>query len=199
LFLGSCRKAGTWLVMKDNPVHADAIVILMGSISDRILQATDLYKQGSAREVIIVEESMGAYRALEERGVQIISNTRQVRDALVTLGIPADGITTLQGDATSTQMEAMIIKEYISDKPGIDTIIIVSSADHTRRASMIFNAAFRNVEEPVTILCSPSAYTNFDAEKWWRGKEGIQVVVSEYVKIANFLLFERRKLQRNEQ
>jgi hypothetical protein len=48
------------------------MVILMGSISDRVLQAENVYKKGLADEIIIVEESMGAYKALNAKGVQII-------------------------------------------------------------------------------------------------------------------------------
>ena len=37
LAVGSCRKAGSWLVREDHPGHADVMVMLMGRISDRIL------------------------------------------------------------------------------------------------------------------------------------------------------------------
>jgi len=196
LYVGSCYRAGVWLVKEDDElVHADVIVILMGSITDRALQAVDLYRQGLAGKLIIVQASIGAYKALEARGAHIISNTKYICDAIVALGIPSDSITILPGDATSTQMEAMIIREYLSTKPGIDTLLLVSSASHTRRASMIFKSAFRNAGMQVYVVCSPSTYTNFDAEKWWRSKEGIQTVLLEYLKIVNFVLFERRELK----
>jgi len=194
-YVGSCHQAGQWLVKEDEElVHADVIVILMGSITDRVLQAVDLYRQGLVGKLIIVQASIGAYKALEARGVHIISNTKYICDAIVALGIPPDSITILPGDATSTQMEAMIIREYLGNKPGIDTLLLVSSAHHTRRAFMIFNSAFRSAGMQVCVVCSPSTYTNFNAEKWWRSKEGIQTVLLEYLKIANFVLFERREL-----
>jgi uncharacterized SAM-binding protein YcdF (DUF218 family) len=182
-------------VKNDEPVHADAIVILMGSIADRVLEASDQYNKKNADKVIVVEESMGAYVDLEKRGVHIISNTKQVRDAAVALGIPPDSIIILPGDVTSTQMEAMIIRDYLVNKPSIDTLLLVSSAPHTRRASMIFKSAFRKAEEPVVVICSPNSYTNFDPKNWWRSKEGIQTVLMEYIKIANFVLFEKRQLK----
>jgi len=193
-YVSGCRKAGKWLVKKDDLVHADAIVILMGSIADRVLQAEDVYKLGMSDKVIMVEASMGAYKVLEDRGTFIISNTKQVRDAIVALGIQPDNISILPGDANSTQMEAIIIRDYLKDKPGVDTLILISSAAHTRRASMIFESAFRKVEMPVHVSCSPSIYTNFEADKWWQSKEGIQIVFFEYLKLANFFLFERRQL-----
>ncbi|MCF8381821.1 MAG: YdcF family protein [Bacteroidales bacterium] len=195
LFVGSCRKAGTWLVKKDKPMHSDAIVILMGSIADRVLEASDLYKIGLANKLIIVEAGMGADIMLELRGVHLISNTAQTRDALVVLGVPSDSIIILPGGATSTQMESEIIKDYLLNESGIDTLLLVSSAYHTRRASIIFMSAFRNANESIEILSSPSTYTNFKAENWWRSKDGILVVMMEYLKMCNFFLFEKRKLK----
>ena len=197
LAVGGCRKAGTWLVKTDDPVHADAMILLMGSISERVLQTADLYHENVAGKVWIVEEGMGAYRTLEERGVQIISNTTQVLDALITMGIPADSIVILSGDATSTRMEAEITRDYLFTRSGIDTLLLVSSADHTRRAFKIFEAAFSPFEEPVALYCSPSSYTDFDAEKWWRSRNDIQDVVMEYLKLASFVLFERRELRKD--
>lgn len=183
------------MVKEDKQVHADAIVLLMGSISDRVLQVVDLYYQGLACKVILVETSHPEnINAIEERGGIFRSSALQSRTSLVSLGIPYDSILILQGGATSTQMESLIIREYLSTAPEIDTLLMVSSSEHTRRASMIFNSAFKSSEKPLTVYCSPSSYTKFNPEKWWRSKEDVQAVLMEYIKIANFLLFDRRKL-----
>jgi len=198
LAVGGCRKAGRWLVKNDNPGHADVMVLLMGSISDRVLQTADLYAEGVAGKVWIVEAAMGASRALEERGVQLISNTTQVKNALVSLGIPADSIVILPGDATSTRMEAGIVRDYLDTRTGIHSILLVTASLHTRRAFKLFRAAFHSLPEPPQLYCSPSSYTNFNAEKWWRNKEDIQSVVLEYMKLTDFVLFERRALRKNQ-
>jgi len=194
--VGSCRKAGAWLVKADKPQHADVMVMLTGSISDRVLQTADLYSEGVSGKVWIVKEAMGAYRVLEERGVQLVSNTTQSCTAMIKLGIPSDSILIIPGDAVSTRMEAEIVRSYLQTQTGMDTLLIVTSAGHTRRAYKIFKAAFSSLEEPPLVYCSPSTYTNFNAEKWWRSKEDIQKVVMEYMKLTNFVLFERRELRR---
>ena len=187
--------AGHWLVRHDNPVRADAIVVLMGSISDRVLQTADLYDHNVADKIIVVGPGNNEYKDLESRGVSILSNSDQTRNALVSVGIPADSIILLQGHETrSTLTEALTIREYLLNKPEIDTILLVSSAQHTQRASMIFKSAFRNSENPVSILSSPSKYTNFNAERWWENRQGIQSVLSEYLKMLNFLLIDKWKL-----
>ncbi|RLD69031.1 MAG: hypothetical protein DRI98_11035, partial [Bacteroidetes bacterium] len=160
LAVGSCRKAGTWLVKADNPPHADVMVMLTGSISDRVLQTADLYNEGVATRLWIVEEGMGASRALEARGVKLISNTTQVKSAMITLGIPADSIRIVPGDAASTRMEAEIVRSYLHSQTGIDTLLLVTSAAHTRRAFKIFKAAFSPLDEPPVVCCSPSTYTD---------------------------------------
>lgn len=196
LGIGSCRKLGSWLVKSDDPVHADAMVLLMGSFSERVLQTADLYAAQVAGEVWIVEEGMGANRTLEERGVEIISNSTQARSALATLGIPSDRISILPGDATSTRMEALACRDFLFTQPEIDTLLLVTSTDHSRRALKIFEAAFSSLDRPLVLLCSASEYSNFNAEQWWKSRDDIQEVIMEYLKLLNFTLFERRELKK---
>lgn len=189
-----CCKSGTWLVKNDTPNHADAMVILMGNIPDRVLQAADLYNMGIAGKVIIVEENMGAFKKLEERGAHIISNTTQARNAAVSLGIPADSILILPGYASSTQQEAIIIRKYLTNRTDIDTLLLVTSAPHTRRASIIFRKAFEANRNKVLVCSSPSVYSKYNGVAWWKHKEEIQAVLGEYVKLVNFWLFDKKRL-----
>ena len=193
-----CRKAGSWLVKNDLPQHADAIALLMGSFTERVLEAADLYSEGKAGRIIIVEEYMGPFKILEERGATIVSNSRQAFNSLVTLGVPADSIIILPGGARSTLDEAGIISEYLSSCHCADTLLIVTSAAHSRRASMIFRTAFRINDLQVYTGCSPSSYSSFDPDRWWSRKEDIQTVLSEVVKTGSFLLVERRQFKRDQ-
>jgi len=189
------RGAGTYLIKAD-PVHkADAMVMLMGGIApDRILESVDTYKKGLSGRLIIVQENMGAYKQLEEKGAHIISNTQQACNAAIALGIPADSVTILPGDAQSTQQEAVIIRSYLKTQPEIQSINLVSSSDHTRRATMIFKKAFEKQHMPVTVYSCPSKYSSYTGKGWWKNKEGIQTVLMEYLKMMNFWLFDKSKL-----
>jgi uncharacterized SAM-binding protein YcdF (DUF218 family) len=101
-------------------------------------------------------------------------------------------------------MEAESVRDFLitlrdSDTfGGLDTLLLVSSAWHTRRAFKIFRAALHPLEESPVVRCSPNPYTKFDPEKWWKSKNDIQIVVTEYLKLAYFVLFERRELRRGE-
>ena len=195
IYVGGCRRTGQWLVKEDVPVHVDALVILMGNFPERVLQAADLYSRGRADRIIIVEESMGAYRSLQERGISIISKTTQAKESCVAQGVPPEKITILPGDARSTLTEAVVVREYLSGNPEIDSLVLVSSPAHMRRASMIFRKAFSKLDLPPYVGCSPSAYSDFNAKKWWHQKEDIQDVLSELVKLMSFRLIEQRQLK----
>jgi uncharacterized SAM-binding protein YcdF (DUF218 family) len=196
VFVGGCRKAGLWLVKEDIPVHADVTVMLMGNIPDRVLQVADLYNRGISGKIWMVEDSFEGYRTLEERGVKVISNCTRARQAMIELGIPKDSIVIIPGDAVSTQMEVVKVSEFLDSKPEINSVLIVSSASHMRRASVIFTYAFRQLEHPVAVYSCPSSYSRFYASRWWKNKEDIQHVVIEYMKLGNFYLFDSKELRK---
>ena len=194
LYIGGCRNVGVWLAREDVPPHADAMVLLMGTFPERVLQAVDLYHQGVADKMIIVYEGMGPYQTLEARGARVIRTTEQARDAAVALGVPEARITMLPGNARSTLDEAIAVRDYLVNQPTTDTLILVSSPAHMRRSYIIFRTVLRKKEQPVYIGCSPSDYSGFNPDKWWRRKEDIQAVLTELVKICSFRLFEKRGL-----
>jgi uncharacterized SAM-binding protein YcdF (DUF218 family) len=196
VYIGGFLNAGKWLVKADRQVHADAVVILMGTISDRVLQAVDIYNSRTANRLIVVEGPNDGYMELKARGAHMLSGTSQVVSVAIDLGIPGDSIIILSGGAQSTQQEACIIRKYIADKPSMDTLILATSSTHTRRASMIFKNAFNGSVNQIHVYCSPNPYTNFDANKWWKSKDDIETVLMEYIKVANFFLFDKRELKK---
>ncbi len=187
-------KAGQFLVREDSIKKSDALVLLMGSYPERVLHAADLYHAGYAPNLVFCAESNSGLQLLLNRGIELKSSNQQCRYAAIKLGIPDDSIILLPGNATSTQMEALIIRDYLSKQPEIDTLTIVSTPGHTRRAGMIFEKAMKSLDRRVVIYTSPSSYSNFTGEKWWKDREDIQIVVIEYLKIFNFLVFEQWEL-----
>lgn len=187
-------EAGNFLVKKDKLFRADAIVLLMGSIPDRVLQTELIYKQGLGRRIILVEENMEGFHDLRKRGSPIVSNTDQCYNALVYLGINEEFINVLPGSARSTIQEALIIKDFIKSNPSVDTLILVSSPSHPRRASMIFSKILKHYEVPVVIYTSPGEKSTFNAARWWKSREDIQYVLTEYVKILSFLFIDQFRI-----
>jgi uncharacterized SAM-binding protein YcdF (DUF218 family) len=197
LSVAGCRNAGTWLVKEDVPSQADVMVLLMGNISDRVLQVGDLYRDHVSTKVWIVESYISeADRELEERCGRQPTNTEMARLRLIRLGVPADSIVILPGNASSTREEAETVRDHLRTEPGIRSVLLVSTALHMRRASKIFRAAFHPLEQPREVYCSPSAYSHFNAEEWWKHRNDIEGVVYEYLKLVNYALFERHALRK---
>lgn len=193
-YVVGCQGVGNWLVKEDIPVHADAVVLLMGYFPERVLQVADMYHGGVADNLIIVYESMGPYQVLEARGASVIRTTGQARNAAIALGIPDSCITMLPGDARSTLDEALAVREYMTGNTGLDTLLLVSSPAHMRRAYMIFRAVLNDTGNKTYIGTSPSEYSSFNPQRWWRRREDIQAVLSEWVKFVSFVIFERGKI-----
>ena len=192
--MGAFHEAGIFLVKKDKPVKADAIVILMGSMYERIKQAADLYENNYSSKVLIVEPEHEKGESTDDLENKDINYGIVAKDMAVALGIPSDSIIVLPGHANSTQMEAIIIREYITFNPNIKSLLLVSSSPHMRRASMIFSTAFRKSDQNILVVSIPSRYTNFDSERWWKNRHDLFYTFEEYLKIANYIMIDKWKL-----
>jgi len=181
------RYAGTLIVAEDSPEKADLIIVLMGSGPDRILGAVDLYKEGYAPRILMVENWEPGYALLESRGVKVPRDAEIEAMVGTQLGVPEEAFIILPGDARSTQEEALIISRYLQDNPHIDKILLVSSKYHSQRSAIIF----RWVIEDAKVLSCPTPYDNFNADSWWRTRQDAKSVVMEYAKLANFYLLDR--------
>jgi uncharacterized SAM-binding protein YcdF (DUF218 family) len=184
--------AGSYLVISESSNQkTDAAIILMGSIADRVLEASDYYKAGKTEKLIIVNNIQYGSRALEPYGVIIPNFAKLSIDALMQLGVPDSAIILLPGRATSTSDEADTLRAMLISKPQINTVSIISSSAHTRRAKMIFRDSFQDYGLEVNIIPVPSKYSEFNADKWWTDRESAKQVFMEWVKIISFVAVEK--------
>src|SRR5215831_844808 len=91
------RAAGRYLVIADpEPARADAVVMLAGSVSDRVLETARLYHEGRASLVVLTREPLArGAAALHARGVRLPEDSELAREALIALGVPSSAIRTL--------------------------------------------------------------------------------------------------------
>jgi len=181
---------GQWLVAEDDLQASDMIVVLMGSFPDRIyriLQAVDIYNERYSDKIVLVNSYRDGYDIFVERGVEIPPGYAQLsKMAAIDLGVPEENILILEGNAKSTQDEALSIREYIRNNRAIESIILVTSKYHSGRSKKIFRKALRGLDREINIYSSPSKYDPFNASQWWRDREDIKWVVLEYLKLAKF-------------
>lgn len=182
---------GKWLVDKDELQNSDIILVLAGSIPDRILHAIDIYNQKYAEKILLVDSCKENHgnslkEATEPQGYAQLNQKYAVES-----GVPANNILILDGNAKSTQEEALIIKQYLNNNMAIESIILVTSKYHSRRAKKIFTNILNHVGRKIKIYSNPSEYDSFNANQWWRNKKDIKIVLSEYSKLAKLCFYDQ--------
>ncbi|MBA7519968.1 hypothetical protein ES705_12056 [subsurface metagenome] len=182
---------GQWLVVMDELQESDMIVVLMGNVYDRILEATDLYDEGYSDRIVLINSYITAKEIIINRGIKVYENTLLSKMAAIDLGIPEEDVLILEGNSRSTQDEAMIIREYVKNNKEIKSIILVTSKFHSGRAKKIFKKALSVLDREVDIYSNPSKYDPSNINQWWRNREDFQWVVFEYLKLANFYFWEQ--------
>lgn len=184
--------AGAFLVVADELRPADVIVVLSGSIPDRILEAVDLYRAGYASRLWLTREGrLPGLDALRAKGVALPERHEQNRDIAVALGVPPTAIEIIDRRATSTLAEARALIELLRHR-GATRILLVTSRAHARRARIIFTTLARGAPE---ILVVPSRYDPFSPGTWWHERAFVRRVVTEYGKLLTWWLIDRWRLQ----
>jgi uncharacterized SAM-binding protein YcdF (DUF218 family) len=183
------RGAGRFLVVSDPlPRHADAIVMLAGSLSDRALETARLYREGVAPLVVLTRTQLprGA-PALRGRGVRLPEEHELAATALAALGVPRDAVRLVRRRAHSTRSEARAIARWACSRH-LHSLVVVTSPAHTRRARLILTRAL-GPDVQLTVRPAPAAM--FPADAWWRRRRAMKDVLVEYEKLAAYWLWER--------
>jgi uncharacterized SAM-binding protein YcdF (DUF218 family) len=182
---------GQWLVVEDELQESDMIVVLMGSVYDRILEAVDLYDESYSDRIVLINSYIAAKDIITSRGIKVFGDTLLSRMAAIDLGVPEEDIIVFDGNSRSTQDEAITIREYVKNNKEIKSIILATSKFHSVRAKKIFKKALSVLDREIDIYCSPSKYDPSNVNQWWRNREDFEWVVFEYLKLANFYFWEQ--------
>lgn len=164
-----------YLMRGESPRPADALIVLSGGPGDRARYGAQLFMDGYAQTVLTAGDphipGTPAFDAQYEMGL------------LELFGIPADNIATL-GTLGSTLEEAERSREWLLFHK-FDSLIVVSDPYHLRRASHIFGSVFRGTGIDLNYVATEPSW--FISENWWKRDAEFDVVVSEYIKMANTL------------
>lgn len=159
-----------------NCQKADAIVAISGGDTEaRTYEAISLYQKGWADTLIFsgaAQDTSGPSNALVMKGLAI--------DA----GIP-ENVILIDESARDTSENAALIRQ-MAETSGISRMVLVTSAYHQRRASMLFEHELKDVDVVNHPVPADSQWTQF----WWMTPTGWWLVAGELTKIA-FLSLER--------
>ena len=173
---------GKYLVVSHSPEKSDLIVCLTGSNVERGLATANAYEMEFAPKIFIaLETPPDGSAVLVERGLNYPENKDLLLMLLKGLGVPRDAL--LVGDQSVGGLfeEAELVKKVVEERR-YRSIIVITSPTHSRRAWLTFRKVFRG-NENIRILVTPSTYSNFKPEDWWKKGPYSQEVIAEYGKL----------------
>ncbi len=176
-------RAGAWLVVADPLQHADAIIVLGGTMYERQLEAVDLYKEGWAPRIYLFRE-MADWGEVEliRRGVPITRAIDVQLDAMLKLGVPRDAIHVLE-QANSTADESVHVQALVQrNRHG--RVIIVTSKQHTRRARLVMRRRLDQIG--VELIVRPSRYDRADVDRWWAHRNTLRFTLFETQRLIGY-------------
>lgn len=168
---------GKFLVVADPLQKSDALVILAGDENERIAAGVQLFQQGLAKWFILTDMKMPIPNS---EGIY----STNVKSKVTRQGVPAEYILIVPGQVSTTEDEALRVKEFILSQ-GFRSLIVVTSPYHTRRARMLLREAFRG--SGVYLIVRPSSPSSYQADAWWQSPKNLRTTLLEYAKILAYL------------
>ena len=163
---------GSWLVVEDPLVHADAIVILSGRLPERAIEAARVYKGGYADQVWI-SPPVSPVDDLKAMKISYLGEDFYNEKVLIVKGVPPDAIRILERPDANTEAEVRQIAEDLRALK-FHSVIIVTSKAHTRRVRTIWRKLVGSEPHMIVHYAADDA---FDGAHWWRHtQDGLDVV-----------------------
>jgi uncharacterized SAM-binding protein YcdF (DUF218 family) len=171
------------LIIEKPLEKADAILVLGGSYTyvERTQKAAELFKTGVAPKIYLTDDGEQAgWSKIEKRNPPFVELARK---SLIAQGVGAENIEILEPQVTGTIYEARILLEK-SKSANFKSVLIVTSAYHTRRAFSTFQRVFAENNQSIElgIVSPPTGEQTPPPFSWWLSANGWAFVAGEYVK-----------------
>ena len=168
---------GNYLIIEHPLTKADLIVCTPGSPLEKSLTAAELYERGLAPRIFIPQETPPAgIEILKRQGGLYPEKSEFFISTLKSLKIPESDLMVGEHTVDSIREEAEEIRDVVMEK-GLRSIIIVTSPSRAKRAYLIFEKVFAG--EKLKIMISPSQYSDFRADNWWKRDKYVNEVIFE--------------------
>lgn len=174
------RGAGRWLVRPDALEHADALVVLSGSMPYRAEEAAGVFRLGYAPAIWLTHPQDPA-NLLQSMGITYTGEEDYNRQILLHSGVPATAIQVLPGTIVDTEEELTEVIHQMNQEEKT-RVIIVTSPEHTRRVRALWRLLAP--QELKLIVCA-ATQDPFDADHWWENSRDAYSVVREYLGLVN--------------
>jgi len=152
---------------------------------ERTHKAAELYSEGRAPIVVLTDDhTQGGWSSAQQRNPYFVE---RARDELIKQGVPLAQIRVAPGIADGTREEAQIIADYARAN-GLRSILVVTSAYHSRRALRTLRQTAGDAGTSVGIATAPTGWQTPAPALWWLYYEGWRSVAGEYVKLIYYWL-----------
>jgi uncharacterized SAM-binding protein YcdF (DUF218 family) len=173
------------LVVEAELERADLIVVLGGAAAyrERAQHAARLFKEGRAPLVVLTFDGTRAgWSQAEQTNPPFV---QLAREELLRAGVPAASVGVLPGLVESTHEEAARVCEFAAAR-GARSVLVVTSAYHSRRALWTFRRAARGRDLAVGLSPAPAGGQTPSAAFWWLRPAGWRQVAAEYPKLIYY-------------
>lgn len=168
-------------MVNEDPVEADAIVVLGGGVDTRTFAAADAYRQGLVDKVLIPRVVASP---VEEQGV-MESHTELCRQVVLAKGVPSSAIELFGQDVSSTWEEAEAIKRWAADNDA-KILLVPTEFPHTRRLRWVMDKMFGNSDTRAVVMAIDAH--DYDRGSWWSDEDGLIDMQNEFVKYLYYRL-----------
>ncbi|KAA0231886.1 YdcF family protein [candidate division KSB1 bacterium] len=169
---------GNFLIAGDELQRADLIHVLGGDV-ERIDYGITLYQQDYGGKILFTGGRV-------EIPLADVTYSHLAREYAQARGIPSESILPFESKATSTFEEVLELHHVLASDTSLQTLLIVSSPFHLRRARWIFEKA---LPPRVQLRFVPVPFERSrHKQRWWTAELSLQAVVNEYLKIPFYFL-----------
>ncbi|HEY5885899.1 MAG TPA: YdcF family protein [Pyrinomonadaceae bacterium] len=182
--------AGAWaaarfLIVYEPIEKSDAIVVLSGSATyrERAQHAGDLFNAGRANRVVLTNDNLkSGWSSAAQRNPFYYE---LAREELKRAGVPDGNIQIMMDPILGTHDEAIKLRDYC-EKQNVNSILVVTSAYHSRRALWTFRKVFNEANKKVGMDPAAAGIETPSPSTWWLHRFGWDLVPREYVKLVGY-------------
>lgn len=172
-----------YLILTTPPVKSNVVILLLGSINkERAKEAYRLINEGYAGNLFVPAQKRN-FNSSDNANLSTYIKRLSKQNWLN----PKRENKQVFQFQENTHLEIIAAKSMM-DSSNFTSAIFVSSPYHLRRIKIIADRVFTGKAYQLSFI--PSYHLEKDEPLWWVSKNAVAMVVSEYLKIAWFLIYE---------